>query len=373
MQSENLLYLIALPLLDGVGLTKSRLLISYVGLESLEKIFLYKEREFSRIPDIGSNTAKQIISSRELALDRAQKELNFIRKKNLIATSFLDEDYPFLLKECDDAPLVLYSEGNIDYNRSKMVSIVGTRNITEYGKAQTIRLVEEIAERHPDACIVSGMAYGVDITAHRTAVKCGLSTIGVLAHGLDMLYPLVHRSTAVEMFTKGGLVTEFLSKTNPDRQNFVRRNRIVAGISCATIVIESGSRGGSLITAELASSYNREVFAVPGRLNDKFSEGCNKLIRINKASMIASVDDLDYILGWNVETKKAKNEQPTIMFPMTAEEEDLYSYFKDNKTMNINQLSIITQKSVSQLSSMLINMEFNGYIKCLPGNMYQRL
>ena len=268
---------------------------------------------------------------------------------------------------------MLYSKGNIDLNGGKFIGIVGTRNATEIGKENCKKLIQDIAASQPNAVIVSGMAYGVDICAHKVALDAGLPTLGVLGHGLDRIYPAVHRPTAVKMMPKGGLLTEYLSQTNPDRQNFVQRNRIIAGLCDAIIVVESAVRGGALITAEMANDYNRDVFAFPGRVNDEWSAGCNALIKNNKASLIETADDLLRFMNWEKQDSGSKeNVQTTLFLDLSVEEQAVVSVLRQNLDgVQLNELAIQLEKPVSKISSMLLEMEFKGVVKCLPGNVYR--
>ncbi|MEG1545542.1 MAG: DNA-processing protein DprA, partial [Tannerellaceae bacterium] len=293
MESQ-LIYQIGLTKINGVGdITARQLLLS---LGDAEAVFTEKNRLLEKIPNIGTKTITAIKDPQVLV--EAEKELAFI-EKNHIRTYFLaDDNYPKRLRECADAPILFYFKGQTDLNAQRIVSIVGTRSITDYGRSLTETLLKDLAASFPDMLIVSGLAYGVDICAHRNALKQGLPTVGVLAHGLDRIYPPSHRGTAVEMLQQGGLLTEFTSGTMPDRPNFVMRNRIVAGLADATIVVESAEKGGSLITADIAFSYARDVFTFPGRTTDVHSRGCNALIQQNKAALITSAADLMRALRW---------------------------------------------------------------------------
>ena len=282
---KNLLYHIALTSIPNIGSITAKKLIAYTG--SVSQIFNDKKSTLEKIPGIGAFNAQNIIQNKDFALNLAQHELSFIEKHNINALTYLEDNFPKRLIQCEDGPLVIFSNGEFNFNSQKVISIVGTRNATDYGKEFCENLIFDLMPHKP--LIVSGLAFGVDICAHKSAIKNNLPTIGVLAHGLDRIYPAIHTSTAKQMLENGGLVTEFRSGTNPDRENFPKRNRIIAGLSDLTIVIESSKKGGSLITADLANSYNRDVFALPGRINDTQSEGCNALIKQNKAHLIQSV------------------------------------------------------------------------------------
>lgn len=369
MTDEQLKYKIGLTMINGIGPILAKNLIAYLG--SVENIFLEKRQNLAKIPGIGEMLSKEIVS--QDVLKRADEEIEFIIKNKIQCFFLTDKAYPFRLKECADSPIMLYYKGNINLNDAKFVGIVGTRNITEYGKEMCKTIIDEISDKIPNAIIVSGLAYGVDICAHKYAVDNQISTIGVLGHGLDRIYPSIHRPVAVKMLDNGGLITEFISKTNPDRQNFVKRNRIVAGMCDALLVIESGIKGGALITAELANDYNRDVFAVPGRFGDEFSAGCNKLIKENKAALIESVDDLLRFMNWESTNEISKKEVQTSLFSDLSEDEMeiINELRKCANGINVNELTVKLNRPYSKLSSKLLDMEFKGLVKCLPGGMYR--
>jgi DNA processing protein len=268
---------------------------------------------------------------------------------------------------------MLYSKGNCNLNDGKFVGIVGTRSATETGKENCKQLIMDIAAAQPNTIIVSGMAYGVDICAHKAALDAGLSTIGVIGHGLDRLYPAAHRPTAVKMMPNGALLTEYLSKTNPERPNFVQRNRIIAGLVDALVVVESAERGGALITAEIANDYSRDVFAFPGRVNDQWSAGCNALIKSNKAALIDSAADVLRFMSWeNTANGKSTHVQTTLFVDLTDEEQEMVSLLRQKTDgIQVNELAILLAKPYSKISSLLLEMEFNGIVKCLPGGVYR--
>ncbi len=295
------LYRIALTLIKGVGVMHARNLMEIVGDE--EAIFRESRQRLKAIPRLPEKVIDEIRNPE--VLRRAEKELAFITKNNLQTLFFTDASYPQRLTQCIDAPVLLYSRGVSDLNRSKVVSVVGTRNATRQGTQFCETFIRELSESNPDILVVSGLAYGIDICAHRSALKEGLSTVAVLAHGLDRIYPSLHRQTAVEMLNAGALLTEFPSETNPDKHNFVKRNRIVAGMADSVVVIESGVKGGSLTTADIANSYFREVFALPGRVRDPMSSGCNRLIADNQAVLLHSSEQFLAHMGWEETLKTA--------------------------------------------------------------------
>lgn len=309
-------------------------------------------------------------------IEMAEREMEFIEKNNIRLILINDRDYPYRLKECADAPLVLQSMGNADLNAKHIVSIVGTRHATEYGKRVCESFVTELAHSIPDTLIISGLAYGIDICAHRAALEAGLPTIGVLAHGLDQIYPGTHRITARNMLEKGGLLTEFMSKTNPLKQFFIQRNRIVAGMSDATVVIESAARGGSLITASLASSYARDCFTFPGRVYDQYSQGCNELVAHNKAALITCADDFIKAMNWEAKNNKKKKQGiQTELFPeLTSEEMAIITALRNSdEGLQINQMVIMLDKPINELLPLLFEMEMKGYIKAVAGGSYRAL
>jgi DNA processing protein len=307
-------------------------------------------------------------------LQRAEKEISFM-EKNGIACYFLSAPgYPARLLECEDAPLLIYFKGKCDLNSARIISIVGTRNSTDYGRSMTEKLVGELAAFFPDLLIVSGLAYGIDIAAHQSALKHQLPTVAILAHGLDRIYPPAHRSIALKMAEHGGLLTYFPSETQPDRPNFVRRNRIIAGLSDAVIIAESADRGGSLITVEYASSYARDVFAFPGRATDMYSQGCNRIIRQNKAALITCAEDLIAGMCWLVPDtpeNTAADHQMELYFSEDEDSDPILAVLKKEKELHINQLSVKLGIPVHKLSGSLVALEMEGKIKILPGNMYQ--
>ena len=300
------------------------------------------------------------------------RNLTFCEKNHIRCLTLNDEGYPSRLRECDDAPLALFYRGNADLNTLHIINIVGTRHATPYGQDICTRFLADLSVLCPNALIVSGLAYGIDIHAHRAALQNHFKTIGVLAHGLDRIYPAEHRKTAVSMLEQGGLLTEFTSGTNPDRQNFVKRNRIVAGMSDATVVIESAAKGGALITAELAESYHRDCFAFPGRCNDEYSIGCNNLIRKNQAVLITSAEDLVKAMGWESSPKTEKTVQRELFPDLSEEEERIVKRLgKMSEGLQINTLVIDTNIPVNRMSALLFELEMKGVIRALAGGVYR--
>jgi DNA processing protein len=371
MNLDLLKFSIGITLINGIGNNLAKNLIAYLGNE--EAVFKEKKKVLSKVPGIGNLLAQEIVNQRQV-LQRAEEEIEFIVKNNIQCYYFTDKNFPFRLKECPDAPLVLYAKCSQDLNDARFLSIVGTRKATDYGKDICKNFIHELSAV-PNLVIVSGLAYGIDIYAHKAAIEEGIPTIGVIAHGLDRIYPGSHRSTAVRMLQQGGLITEYISKTNPDRQNFVQRNRIIAGLSDAVVVVESAAKGGALITADLANDYNRDVFAFPGRIHDEWSAGCNSLIKTNRASLIDSTNDFLKTMGWeNTSVPTQLNRQSELFIEMTEEEQSVYANVrKYPEGIQVNQLAVETSISFSKLTAILLQMEFKMLIKCLPGGIYKAL
>ena len=316
---------------------------------------------------------RQLLCDRSL-VELAEKEMEFIASKGIKLVCFGDEAYPCRLAECADAPLVLHSLGNADLNARHIVSIVGTRHATEYGKALCENFVADLARFAPGTLIVSGLAYGIDVCAHRAALKAGLPTIGVLAHGLDRIYPGAHRATAKQMLENGGLLTEFMSGTNSFPSNFVQRNRIVAGMADATVVVESASKGGSLITASLALGYDRDCFAFPGRVNDQYSQGCNELVSRNRAALITSAYDFVEAMNWDVATaKKSPEERQIELFPdLSPDESAVMTALRDSSDgLQVNQMVVQLNIPINRLLPLLFEMEMKGLVKAVAGGCYR--
>jgi DNA processing protein len=362
LEKDNLHYKIALTLLHGIGPRKAGLLVSKLG--GVEAVFEEKLSVIQGETGIGKSLLKRI--DRENALLEAEKQLEFIFKHQINTHFYLDTNYPRRLRQCPDAPFLLYSKGDFDPNPSKSVAIVGTRNATEYGKSLCEELI--LAIKDDEIQVVSGMAYGIDICAHQACVRNTISTVGVLGHGLDRIYPSAHRRIAEQMFERGGLLTEFLPGTKPDKENFPMRNRIVAGMTDATIVIESKMTGGSLITAELAFDYNKDVFAYPGNIGQIHSEGCNKLIQQNKAHLITNGNEFLRFMNWENKGRSTVI-QPPIFIELTEEEKQVLNGL-DGAIEHIDVLALRLNKPVSAISVILLTMELKGILKSYPGNKY---
>ncbi|MFO0321984.1 MAG: DNA-processing protein DprA [Bacteroidota bacterium] len=366
MSSSDLQYQIALTLVNGVGDVLAKNLVAYCG--SAEQVFRSKKSLLEKIPGIGE-LISQKITNHKWELNRAEKEIKFIEDNQITALFFTSKEFPQRLKNCHDSPILLYYKGSTDLNNQKIISVVGTRTPSAYGNQMTEKLIKDLKDS--GILVISGLAYGIDILAHKEALANQLDTVGVLAHGLDRIYPAVHSNYAKKMIDQGGLLTEFICGTNPDRENFPKRNRIVAGMCDALIVLESKRQGGSLITATIANTYCKDVFAFPGKANDSLSEGCNGLIKSNRASLIESAEDLFYIMNWKEENKIKKSQQIPLFINLNSEEQIIVDCFKERNQLHIDEICTATQLSVSKTSSSLLNLEFSNVIKSMPGKIYQ--
>lgn len=364
--SDKRLYQIALTMIPGVGDITARNILQAMGDE--EVIFKAGKKDLLHKTNLSPKHIDEILNP--LVLEKAAKELEFADKNNLRLYFVGDKDYPDRLRECADAPVLFYFKGDIDFNAEKIISIVGTRKSTSYGNSFCDKFLQDISTTIPNTLIVSGLAYGIDIQAHRAALKYNLPTVGVLAHGLDIIYPSVHSQTAAEMVHHGGVLSEFRSKTEPDRFNFVRRNRIVAGMCDAVIVVESDEKGGSLITAEIANSYCKDVFALPGKMTDKYSRGCNKLIASHRADLFQSAEYFLQQMGWDEQSKKKKPRQQQLFVILSDDEQAIVDKLSSQDTLHIDQLARDLNLPAYQLFTLLLDMEMKGLIKNMPGNMY---
>lgn len=370
MNEEEQLCSLALTRIPGLGLTGAHKLVSTVGCAA--DVF----RRRNELPQLAPGIHEKVIQALDCpeAFRRAEAELNYCRQKHIDCLPLNDERYPSRLRDCDDAPLALFFRGRADLNALRVINLVGTRHATSYGQDLCQRFLGELAERCPDVLVVSGLAYGIDIHAHRAALQHGLSTIGVLAHGLDRIYPPAHRHTAIEMLEHGGLLTEFMSGTNPDRQNFVKRNRIVAGMCDATLVVESAAKGGALITAELAESYQRDCFAFPGRWNDEYSVGCNNLIRQNRAALVTSTDDFLQAMGWDAVPHRPQAVQRQLFPELTDDEARVVALLqREPDGLQINTLVVESNLPVNRMSALLFELEMKGVVRALAGGVYRLL
>ena len=362
---NELLYQISLSLIPNIGDIHAKALITHFG--NAKAIFSAGKKELEALDGIGTIRASSIKNFHDFK--RAEDEICFIEKYKITPLFITDKNYPQRLLNCYDSPAMLYYKGNADLNSSKIIAIVGTRNNNEYGKNICEKLIEELAAE--EVIVVSGLAFGIDSIAHKAAIKNQMKTIGVLAHGLDMVYPSQNAGLAKQMITNGGLLTEFRSQTKPDRQNFPSRNRIVAGISDAVIVIESGIKGGSLITAELGNSYNKDVFAFPGRANDTKSEGCNFLIKNNKAALVTSAKDILENMGWQKQKTISAKKQRELFIELTADEKIVVAVLQSQEQIHIDELYLKSKLNSSAVAQALLMLEMQGVVASLPGKIYK--
>ena len=374
MDQQEILNTILLTRLNYFSLAGMLELYRKVGSATL--IMENKDNIKDILPDASDKLINALQNADE-ARKRAEVELEYDMKYGIQPICMNDDRYPQRLKECDDAPLMLFYKGNANLNQQRVINIVGTRHCTPYGEDCIRRFITDLKQLSPQVLIVSGLAYGVDIVAHRQALASGYETVGVLAHGLDDLYPSRHRETAVRMIEQGGLLTEFLTQTNADKINFVRRNRIVAGMSDACILIESAAHGGGLITCDISQAYGRDVFAFPGRVGDAYSEGCNNLIRSNGAGLITSAADFIKDMGWQDDATLMRAKQQGIersLFPeLSPEEQLIVDALAKTNDLQINLISVKTNIDISRLTSLLFTLEMKGVIKTFAGGMYHLL
>ena len=362
---NDLLYQIALTLVPNIGDVHAKALVNFYG--SAEAVFKAKKKDLEHLEGIGSVRASSIKAF--LDFTSSEAEIKFLEQFKIRPLFITDKNYPQRLLNCYDSPLLLFYRGNADLNTAKIISIVGTRNHSDYGKILCEKIVEDLQAEN--ILILSGLAYGIDTIAHKAALKNKLPTVGVLAHGLDKIYPPQNKMMAKQMVEHGGLLTEFLSATNPDKQNFPKRNRIVAGMCDALIVIESSKKGGSLITAELGNGYNKDVFAIPGRVNDLKSEGCNYLIKNNKASLITTADDLLEMMSWKPMPKAAQKKQRELFIEFTADERIVVDILQQNESVQVDQLYYKSGLSSSAMAAALLMLEMQGIVLSLPGKVYK--
>ena len=369
MEEKELLSLISLQHIPGIGNITAKRLVEGVG--SAAQVFEYRTELPSIVPQVQSALIKALDCPS--AHHRAEQELEFITKHHITCIGYHDEDYPARLRECDDAPILLFYRGNTPLNARRVISMVGTRKCTEYGRDLCESFVRDLAAQIPDVLVVSGLAYGIDVCAHRACIKYELATVGVLAHGLDRIYPAVHRNIAAQMVTCGGLLTEYVSHTEPERQNFLQRNRIVAGMADATIIVESADKGGALVTANIANSYSRCCYAFPGRVSDAYSSGCHRLIRNNQAELITSADDFIESMMWDVaQTNKSKPIQGSLFPKLNAEESSIVTLLEQHPDgLPINTLAIETNLPIHRVSATLFELELQNIVRPLAGSVYK--
>ena len=367
---DNYKEIIALSMLNGVGPIVAKTLL--VAFGSAKDVFCASRADILSLNGIGPAVANVVVEGKRAVLDAAEAELEKMAKRSIRPIAYTDADYPKRLLQLDTSPVVLYAKGTTDFNALKVLSVIGTRRPTEQGKEVCAQIINDLSRRHPDMLVVSGLAYGIDVAAHRAALQCGLPTIGVMAHGLDIVYPSQHKDIAAQMQSHGALLSEYIIGTDPDAPNFVSRNRIVAGMADATLVVESGEKGGSLITARNAHAMGRDVLAVPGRPSDEMSVGCNNLIKENKAHLVVCAKDIEECLCWtdgNAPTKAI--EGSLFAEPLTVDEQVIYDKLMLSKGMSASMLSQQTGLAVSKVNTLLLQMEFSGMVKSMPGNVYK--
>lgn len=358
---KNWLNEIAITKIPMVGPVIARNLISYCG--GVDGVFKESKKALEKIPGVGTKTAALILKKDFFQI--AENELSFIEKKEIKPLFFLDEAYPSRLKPFDDSPILLYYKGTADLNCKRIVAIVGTRKPSVLNTTICEELVEEL--KTYNVLVVSGLAYGIDATAHKKCLDLGMETVGVLGHGLNKIYPAAHRQIAQKMIDQGGLLTEFTSDSKPDASHFPMRNRIVAGMCDALIVVETGKKGGSMITAQFGNEYSKDVFAIPGRIKDKHSEGCNHLIKTHRAALIDGAKDIGYVMRWD-ENPSPNLEKTTIL--LTEEEKTIADLMKQSEEITIDALTIASNFNPNEVASFLLTMEFKGLVKALPGKRY---
>jgi len=365
MTEQQLIYALALQHVPKIGSTTAKKLINHCG--SAEAVLKEKKTKLLKIDGIGSITIEGLFDN--IHLEEAENELRFIKDNNILTHYFMDDTYPEKLKHCIDGPIVLFQSGCVNIKQQPIISIVGARKITTNGIAFCEKLVEALAPYNP--IVVSGFAYGTDITAQKAALKHNLQTIGCLAHGLNQIYPKVHKKYVADIEKHGGFFTDFWSTDAFDRNNFLKRNRIIAGLSEATIVIESAAKGGSLVTADIANSYNREVFAVPGRTTDSQSVGCNNLIKFQKAHLLSQPLDVPYLLNWQLESEQKPAVQKQLFVELDSDEKTIYNYLKANDKQLLDVIAIDCNIPSYKLAGILLNMELKGVVRPLPGKLFE--
>jgi len=370
MYDNSLLYKIALTQISGVGPVSAKNLIAYCG--SVEQIFREKKSNLMKIPGIGSVTADSIINSD--VLKRAEKEILNIEKYDIVPIFYTDKEYSQRLFQCADSPILIYVKGKVNLNHLRILSIVGTRSVTPVGKENCEQIIHDLAISQYNPLIISGLAYGVDIAAHKSALYYNLPTLAVLAHGLDTIYPPHHSSVAQQMQANGGIITEFMTGTKIDRNYFLQRNRLIAGLADGVLVVESGIKGGALVTAEFANDYNREVMALPGRVRDVYSAGCNMLIKKNKAALVETAEDIAACFSWDVSPKKKHKEtieQPLLFVDLTAEQNKIIEILKAEGKLHVDVISAHTNLPTSKISTNLLELEFANIVRGLPGSVFE--
>jgi len=364
---NELIALLRLQRTPNIGDVIAKKLLEKCG--SAQGIFEERKTNLLKLDGVGTYTLNALHNKKYQ--NEAAQEYLYIQNNGVQCHYFKDETYPKALKHCVDGPILLFSSGAIDLKDKRIISVVGTRNMTNYGEAFCEAFIEELAPLNP--VIVSGFAYGVDIAIQKAAMKHNLQTIGCLAHGLNQIYPKAHQKYSTKVRNNGGFFTEFWSSSNPERENFLKRNRIIAGLSEATVVVESAEKGGSLVTADIAHSYNRDIFAVPGRTTDKFSVGCNNLIKQQKAHLLTSAANLVYLLGWEIDQPEQKVIQKQLFVDLNETEKLVYSYLQSNGKQMLDNVALACNMPIFKVSSTLLSMEMKGAIRPLPGKLFEAI
>lgn len=363
--NPELFYQLALSMVPNVGDVHAKILVKV--FRQVSDIFKASQSMLEKIEGIGPVRAGSIRSFS--AFHQVEREMKFIERNEVKALFLTDPSYPQRLLHCYDSPTLLFYKGKADLNASRILSIVGTRNHTDYGRLFTEKLVKDLHDRN--ILIVSGLAWGIDALAHKAALRNGLLTVGVVGHGLDTIYPIENAQLADDMLRReGGILTEFCSETNPEKHNFPLRNRIVAGLSDAVVIIETETKGGSMITAKLADAYDRDVFAAPGRTIDRKSSGCNHLIKYNKAQLLTSASELLDIMGWS-EKKPAKKKQRELFIELSVEEQKIVQLLQEKETIHIDEINFYSGLNSSSIAAAVLNLEIQGIVSALPGKMYR--
>ena len=366
---DERLYSLAISFLLGVGDINAKKLISKFG--SAESIFKSSLSELRKVSGIGDLISLRLYNSFASAIQKAEEELLYIYANDIDFVTYTDKDYPARLKECDDSPMVIYYKGQADFNSKKIISIVGTRNATKYGTDFCAKLLESISSKYPETVIVSGLAYGIDIAAHKEALKNNLKTWAVMGHSLETIYPAHHKRIAQKIIDTGSaLLSDFPHGSKTETSNFVKRNRIVAGLCDALIIVESGVKGGSMITANIANHYNKDVFALPGSINSIYSEGCNRLIKTNRANLVESLEDIEYIMNWSSKSKEIVQQNLQLIEGLTDNEKIIVEVLKNYEYLDIDNILRQTNLSSDVLSLSLLELEFKNIIRALPGKIF---
>lgn len=365
---SSLVDALALNFIPGVGIITQRNLVNHFG--SPKAVIEASSGELQSISGVGKKISAKILAEKSTAYERAEREIEFADKHQIKILPFSDDQYPRRLKQCADAPMLIYYRGNANLDSARIVSIVGTRNATHYGRDRCKELVETLSDID-DVLVVSGLAYGIDSYAHKISVENNLPTVGVLGHGLDQIYPYANRNLAVKMLENGGLLSEYPSNTRPDRQNFPQRNRIIAGMADVVVVVEAAVRGGALITAEIANNYNRDVCAFPGNVDLEYSAGCNFLIKSHRAHLITRAEDLGYLMDWQINSQKKSASQLQLAISLTNTEKTIYNFIREKESLSIDEIAQLAGEKQSKLAIILLELEMKGLIITMPGKIYR--